>query len=87
MYGKCTNVFHDVKCVNGTSGIMTCDVYALEEAPNKKTMDGVLTKAHRAWQAKLASVTEFTKDFNETSKKILGDVLCDVRYVYRTNPV
>ena len=75
---------HDIKCVNGTNGVALCDVI-VDEPTDKITMDGVLDKARQAWQAKLDSITEYTKDFNEVSKRIFDDVLCDVRYVYRTN--
>ena len=83
MYGK-YNIHHDVRCTNGTSGVMICDVYT-DGKPNGSILHDAIDKARTAWQAKLASITPYTKDFDKVSKKIFGGVPCNVRYTYRTN--
>ena len=88
MYGKCNNLFHQVKCIHNdagkVSGTVMCDVHTSTK-PDEETANSILSKVRESWQNKLAKITECTEDFTETSVKLLNGVPCMVRYIYRVN--
>lgn len=79
------SLLHQVKCSVNKTGVLLCDISTVETSKDSDTMIGAAVEAHRTWQDKLAKITKYTKDFAETSVKILNGVPCTVRYIYRAN--